>query len=182
MKICLDPGHGMANRRAGLYDPGAESHGATEAAIVMDWAQELRALLIAAGHKVVRTRVDDADPTPLAHRPRIAREHQADLMISLHCNAADGRAHGTETFFRGKEHAPRATALNTALVQALGTRDRGIKTEGSSQHATLAVMAFQPCYLIELAFIDHPEDRARLLDPALRHRACQALAQVILGE
>lgn len=29
--ICLDPGHGMNNRRPQVYDPGAESAGFTEA-------------------------------------------------------------------------------------------------------------------------------------------------------
>jgi len=45
MTIILDPGHGMANKKAGIYDPGAVSNGVTEAEIVMDWANELKEYL-----------------------------------------------------------------------------------------------------------------------------------------
>ncbi|MEN3942992.1 N-acetylmuramoyl-L-alanine amidase [Prosthecobacter sp. SYSU 5D2] len=179
--IILDPGHGMANKRAKVYDPGACAAGETEAGIALDWANELRGLLLAAGHKVVRTRVDGRDPAPVGQRAAIARRYGGDIMISLHCNAATGQAHGTETFFRGKEHAPMATRLNEAVRAALGTRDRGIKTEAASQHRTLAIMAFQPCFLIELGFIDHDGDRTKMLDPALRRKACAALAEVLLA-
>lgn len=179
--IIADPGHGMSNQRAGVYDPGACSAGHTEADIVMDWANELKEVLEAAGRKVIRTRVDAKDPAPVGKRASIARQYGGDIMISLHCNAATGQAHGTETFFRGKEHAPMATRLNDAVVNALGTRDRGIKTEAQSQHKRLAIMAFQPCFLIELGFIDHDGDRAAMLDPALRRKACEALAQVLLA-
>ena len=36
MRICLDPGHGMGNRRSGVYDPGTLAAGHTEAAIAME--------------------------------------------------------------------------------------------------------------------------------------------------
>lgn len=181
--ICLDPGHGLANRRPGVYDPGATvTRGTltiTEAGVVMAWADELRAHLMARGLHVVRTRVDDSDPCPVGGRARIARHYQADVMISLHCNAADARASGTETFFRGKENAPLAARLNDAVRLALGTKDRGIKTEAQSQHQTLAVMSFQPCFLIELGFLDHDSDREKMTDPVLRTKACEALADVL---
>lgn len=177
--IILDPGHGMSNVRAGRYDPGACAAGHTEAAIVMDWANELRAILQAAGHKVIRTRVNAHDPAPVSERASIAKDFGGDIMISFHCNAANGQAHGTETFFRGKENAPMAHKLNDVVVGALSTRDRGIKTEASSQHKRLAIMAFQPCFLIELGFIDHEGDRAKMLDPALRRKACEALAKIL---
>jgi N-acetylmuramoyl-L-alanine amidase len=40
-------------------------------------------------------------------------------------------------------------------------------------------MAFQPCFLIELGFIDHAGDRAAMLDPQKRKTACLALADLI---
>ena len=51
--IIIDPGHGMSNRQPGVYDSGATSSGHSEAAIVMDWANELRDILKARGMKVV---------------------------------------------------------------------------------------------------------------------------------
>lgn len=179
--IILDPGHGMGNRRRNHYDPGACAAGATESAIVMDWANELRGILRARGVAVVRTRVDAHDPAPARERAAIARRYRGDIMVSLHCNAANGRASGTETFYRGEENKPLATRLNLAVVNSLHTRNRGAKTEAASQHARLAIMAFQPCFLIELGFIDHRGDREKMLDPDLRHAACTALAEVLCG-
>ena len=179
MTIIIDPGHGMGNRRAGVFDPGACSSTVREADIAMDWANELRGILMAAGHRVVRTRIDHKDPAPVGKRAGIARHFGGEIMISIHCNAANGSANGTETFYRGEANRERADALNMAVVQTLGTRNRGTKLESDSQHSRLAVMAFQPCFLIELGFIDHAGDRAKMLDPVLRKLACNAIAQVI---
>jgi N-acetylmuramoyl-L-alanine amidase len=179
MTIILDPGHGLGNRRAGVYDPGACSEEHCEATIAMAWANQLRGILLAAGHRVVRTRVDHKDPAPVGQRAAIARQYRGDIMVSIHCNAANGAAAGTETFYRGEANREQAEAINKAVVNALGTRNRGTKLESDSQHATLAVMSFQPCFLIELGFIDHPGDRAKMLDPVLRKAACNAVARVL---
>jgi N-acetylmuramoyl-L-alanine amidase len=181
MTIILDPGHGMGNRRAGRYDPGACAGGATEAAIAMDWVNELRAIPLAAGHLVVRTRIDHKDPAPVGQRAAIASRYHGDIMLSIHCNAANGTANGTETFYRGAENKAKAARLNLAVVNSLRTLSRGIKVEGDSQHARLAVMSFQPCFLLELGFIDNASDRERMLDPDLRRLACEALAKVLIG-
>lgn len=182
MIIILDPGHGMANRRAGIYDPGACAAGWQEADVAMAWVNELRDILRARKVAVVRTRVDAKDPAPVGQRAAIAKRYKGDIMLSIHCNAATGSASGTETFYRGEEHKPLAARINLAVCTALDTLGRGVKTESASQHARLAVMAFQPCFLLEIGFIDHPGDRAKMTDPALRHAACMALADVLTAE
>lgn len=179
MNIILDPGHGMSNRKSGRYDPGACAGCVEEATIALDWANELRTILRAAGHAVTRTRASRDDPAPVGKRAAIARQYGGQIMLSIHCNAANGNASGTETFYRGESNKDLAARLNLAVVDSLGTRSRGIKTESDSQHARLAVMAFQPCFLIELGFIDNAGDREKMLDPALRRSACQAIAKVI---
>ena len=102
-------------------------------------------------------------------------------MISLHCNAANGKASGIETFYRGADDRATAKRLTDALCAVLGLPNRGPKTEVESQHRSLAVMEFDKCWLIELGFIDNPTDRNKLLDPVLRYLACQAIADVILS-
>jgi len=179
MTIILDPGHGLSNRRSGTFDPGACSNGFREADIAMDWANELRGILMDAGHKVIRTRIDHSDPAPVGQRAAIAKAFGGDVMLSIHCNAANGTANGTETFYRGEENKAKAAAINSAVVLALGTRNRGVKTETASQHARLAVMAFQPCFLLELGFIDHDGDRLRITNAINRRKACDALAKVL---
>lgn len=178
--IILDPGHGMANRNAGVFDPGAVSNGVREADIVMDWANVLREVLLERGHRVVRTRVDHRDPAPIGQRAKIAKDYHGEIMLSLHCNAFNGTASGTETFYRGLNHRAKAERITAAVCKALGTKNRGAKNESQSQHARLAVMDFQPCFLLEIGFIDNILDRTRMLDPALRRQACNALADELL--
>jgi N-acetylmuramoyl-L-alanine amidase len=179
MTIILDPGHGLSNRKDGVFDPGAVSNGVREADIVMDWANEIRAFLRCAGYNVIRTRINNADPAPVGERAAIAKEFGGDIMLSIHCNAANGNANGTETFYRGESNRKKAEDINKAVVDALGTKDRGVKLESASQHKRLAVMAFQPCFLVELGFIDNPEDRAKMLDHELRAKACEAIANAL---
>ena len=145
----------------------------------MEWANELRAVLKERGAKVIRTRVDDKDPCPVSRRDDIARAYGGDIMVSLHCNAATGTASGVETFYRGEDDRPMAARLTDALCGVLQLPNRGPKTEKSSQHSSLAVMEFDKCFLIELGFIDNPKDRAKLLDPDLRRKSCEAIADAI---
>ena len=181
MIIILDPGHGMSNRKSGQYDPGALSNGVAEADIALAWANELRTILTARKHKVVRTRVDAQDPCPVWRRDDIARSYKGDRMISLHCNAANGKASGTETFYRGEDDRVLATKLTAAVCGVLSTKNRGAKTESQSQHTALAVLEFDKCWLLEIGFIDHSDDRAKMLDPALRKKACEAIADVLVS-
>lgn len=186
LTICLDPGHGKDNAKPGRYDPGATAKQGrtevTEAEIVMDWVNELRAILMAMGHRVVRTRVNAQDPAPVGARAGIAKEYKCDVFISFHCNAFNGNANGTETFYRGAKNKDLAARCNDAVVAGLGTMDRGLKTESASQHSRLAVLSFPRAVLIELGFIDHTDDRAKLLDQKLMLLACQNLADAITFE
>jgi N-acetylmuramoyl-L-alanine amidase len=181
MIIILDPGHGMSNRRTGRYDPGAVAAGVEEASIAMDWTNELRDILRSRKVAVVRTRIDAKDPAPVSQRAGIARRYKGDIMVSFHCNAAGPQAQGTETFYRGEANKLKAVRLNATVVTTLNTRNRGAKTEDQSQHGRLAIMSFQPCFLIELGFITNAYDREQMLNPALRKRACEALADVLLN-
>ena len=178
--VCIiDVGHGMGNKRAGVFDPGAVSNGIREADIALAWANELRAILRARKIPVIRTRVDNLDPAPIGQRARIAKDYGGTIMLSLHCNASSGTASGTETFYRGDSNKAFAMRLNQAVASAIGTRNRGSKTESQSQHKRLAVMSFQPCFLIEIGFIDNAGDRAKMLDPEKRKLACAALADLL---
>jgi N-acetylmuramoyl-L-alanine amidase len=177
--ILLDPGHGMSNRRRNVYDSGATAGGAEEATVCMDWVNVLRAILIARGCRVIRTRKDAKDPAPVTARAGIARQYAGEIMLCIHCNDADGTATGTEVFYRGASNKAQASAIGQAVATTLGLRFRGAKTEKESQHPNLAVMAFQPCFLVELGFIDNAKDRAAMLDPVKRGKACQLLADLI---
>lgn len=91
-RIVIDPGHGG-------HDPGAQANGLVEAALVLDIAKRLEALLSAQpGFEVVLTRTSN-DFIPLEERTAIANRENADLFLSIHANASRRVAtRGIETY------------------------------------------------------------------------------------
>lgn len=102
--VVLDPGHG------GL-DPGAEREGASEAALMLSFARELKEALLRDGRfRVVMTRNEDVF-VPLETRTSIARETGADLFLSLHADAlVEGDAQGATVYTLANEASDEATA------------------------------------------------------------------------
>ncbi len=94
-KIVIDAGHGGK-------DPGRpNSSGIKEKDIVLKIALDLGNKLEETGNKVIFTRDKDVFLT-LRERASIANDVDADLFISIHCNAFhDSSVHGSETFVYG---------------------------------------------------------------------------------
>ena len=94
-KIVLDAGHGGK-------DPGRPNkNGIKEKNIVLNIALLLGKKLESNNNKVIYTRKDDRFLS-LRKRASIANESDADLFISIHCNAFnDSRVYGFETFVYG---------------------------------------------------------------------------------
>lgn len=96
--VVLDPGHGGK-------DPGAIGANSKEKDVVLSVAKKL-GKKINDNHsdvKVLYTRTTDKF-IPLDERPKIANEANAQLFISLHCNALDRRKRspqGVETYILG---------------------------------------------------------------------------------
>jgi N-acetylmuramoyl-L-alanine amidase len=175
LKVCLDPGHGMANRRAGTYDPGCVRGELHEADIVLDYARAIGAELqaLGVGVTVFFTRRDNTRPTPLGTRAALAEDAGCDLFVSIHVNDADGKPTGTETFYTGTDDEPLAARCQAAMLKGLGLRDRGIKQTGS-----LTVLKFRgPAVLLELGFIG--ADAASLTDKTKIAATAKLLAQAI---
>lgn len=161
IKLCIDPGHGSSNRKAGVYDPGACAGNLTEAGVVLEWALTGKWVCKEAGIECYLTRDDDSDPNPVGQRDDKAERENCTHFVSLHCNAGGG--HGTETYYRDQRDKVLAQIANTCAHQSLGLPNRGVKSEGSSQHPRLAVFDFDgPACLVELGFIDNANDRLLL--------------------
>lgn len=165
MKLAIDPGHGNSNRKAGVYDPGAVANGQSEADIVLAWALSGRWILTREfGIEVYLTRDDDSDPTPVGSRDDKAEAAGCTNLLSLHCNAFNGKASGTETYYRDMADKGFAGTVQTLAVASLSLPNRGLKIESASQHTRLAVFDFDgPACLLELGFIDNPGDLQCLL-------------------
>jgi len=118
--IVLDPGHGGE-------DPGAIGPGGiAEKNVVLDVAKRLRQRLASHDNvRIVLTRETDVF-VPLLERTRIANREDADLFVSLHVNAVDGRrrekVRGVETYLLNwtntKEARRVAERENRILVRA----------------------------------------------------------------
>ncbi|MDR1915692.1 MAG: N-acetylmuramoyl-L-alanine amidase [Synergistaceae bacterium] len=107
--VVVDAGHGG-------HDPGAMGNGLREKNINLLAALELAASLKALGLDVKLTRADDRY-LKLAERTAFANNNNADIFISLHCNALPKgqRASGTELYLMA-EHTDR-DALNLAIME-----------------------------------------------------------------
>ena len=99
--IVLDAGHGGK-------DPGRPTKlGYTEKAIALKLVLKIgKALEKNPNIKVIYTRKTDVF-IELHERARIANKADADLFVSIHCNAHNTQAHGTETFVVGASNSQR---------------------------------------------------------------------------
>jgi len=93
--IVIDPGHG------GIDTGTRAPNGETEKALVLAFGLTLRDKIEKTGkYRVVMTRSDDTF-VPLSERTRLARARQAQLFISIHCDAlarGDGEAQGATVY------------------------------------------------------------------------------------
>jgi N-acetylmuramoyl-L-alanine amidase len=111
--VVIDPGHG------GIDNGTRASNGPLEKALVLDFSLLLRDRIEKSGkYRVVLTRTDDSF-IPLADRVRIARNHKAQLFISIHCDAlarGEGEAQGA-TIYTLSEQASDAEAARLAEAE-----------------------------------------------------------------
>lgn len=170
--VCIDAGHGGS-------DPGALGHGLRESDINLDVAQRLADLMRASGWTVYMTRTSDSTVS-LSARTSYANSHNASRFVSIHCNAFNQSAHGTETYSytsgSSTSHSMR-DRVNPQVVYALSTYNRGCKTAG------FYVLRYtnMPAILCELAFIDNQSDAAKLGNSYYRQRAAEAIRTGVLN-
>lgn len=95
--------------------------------------------------------------------PDDINELAPDFIVSLHCNAFNKKASGTEVLFyhRSKKGKKLAKKLNKSLVTALGLKDRGIKAKSAEDRGGFLLKKTDaPCLIAEPFFIDNDKDLA----------------------
>jgi N-acetylmuramoyl-L-alanine amidase len=188
--VVLDAGHGG-------HDNGALSLWGSEKLYSLDVVLRAKALLQAAGYKVVLTRPNDVF-IPLDERVRIANQYKRAIFISVHFNSG-GWGTGVETFSlaprgvpsmmsdgpsvsdlvecagnaRDAENMALATASHAALVVKTRMYDRGLKRARFVVIRDLKI----PGVLLECGFQSNPVDGKLIATPLYR----QTLAQSILS-
>ena len=99
--------------------------------------------------------------------PSDINELNPDFIISLHCNAFNGSASGTEVLYyhRSVNGKKIAAILNEQLVNALGLKNRGIKPKTAEDRGgNLLKNTVGICVIAEPFFIDNDEDLNIVID------------------
>ncbi len=128
--IVIDPGHGG-------IDGGAESSGGTiEKSVTLAFAKELRDKLAKSGtYDLFLTREGD-EFLRLDERVRIARQHGADLFISVHADTIRLKGIRGATVYTVSDKASDAEAQALADRENLSDQLAGIEIDNDSQEVT----------------------------------------------
>ncbi|HEX6724495.1 MAG TPA: N-acetylmuramoyl-L-alanine amidase [Gaiella sp.] len=198
--VVIDPGHdARANLATEPIGPGSTTRkikdgggthgvvtGIREPDLTLDVSLRLRALLRAAGVRVVmtRTRTAGASMGNIA-RAEIANRAGAALFLRVHADgSASASARGTHTLtptlrrgwtddvYRSSRRA--ATLVQAELVRALGFPDRGIQERSDFTGFNWADV---PVILVEMGFMTNPTEDRALARAGVRQRAALGLCQ-----
>ncbi|HEB81323.1 MAG TPA: N-acetylmuramoyl-L-alanine amidase, partial [Gammaproteobacteria bacterium] len=102
-----------------------------------------------------------------ASLPDDINEYEPDFIISLHCNAFNEKASGTEVLYYHRSAVGRkmAALLDKKLIAALGLKDRGIKAKSAEDRGGYLLKTTNaPCVISEPFFIDNNEDLKTVMD------------------
>ena len=181
--VVLDPGHGG-------NDTGTIARGLTESEVTLDLARRIEGRLSAIGVTVLFTRSATTGPDDLL-RSTMANQAHADIMLSLHCDSTDQpQASGVATFFWGLERFGAWSAVGehlANLIQREIVSRTGLADCRSHPRGWQLLQRTQmPTVRIEAGYLSHPEDAARLADPAFLDTLAEAiviaLQRMYLGE
>lgn len=150
IKVCINPGHCPG------FDSGAVGFGITEAEKVLSIGKKVEKILQAAGIKTKLVQLDG-----LAEISNASKLWGANYFVSIHCNAANTSARGTETYYyrNAPEEKPFAESVHAEIRRAIPELiDRGVKSAGFS----VIARSHCPAVLVETAFIDNAADNQLL--------------------
>ncbi len=204
--IVLDPGHGGS-------DPGKENKllGVNEKTLTLDVALRVRKILEARGWRVLMTRSDDRELSPikkkdLQMRDDYANSNQADLYLSIHFNSVEKdseRVTGVETYTMTPQFMLSAANLekdkltDTAFPgnkldyanllfgeQIHRAMLGGLKTpDRGFKRGRLAVLQFLDCpgALVECGYLSSIVEARRIATAEFRQKIAEAIASGVQG-
>ena len=181
--IAIDPGHGGSD--SGAIGPT----GIMEKSVTLRVSRELKRLLEAEGAKVVLTRTGDTEVSSkgsgataveeLEARCEVANRANADIFLSIHADAFTNReVKGTTAYYytKGTKQSKRlADSVRMALIDAIGTLDRGTQTSNFYvvKHTDM------PAILVEISFISNPDEEKMMNSEAGIKKIAQGIADGI---
>ena len=187
--IFLDPGHGGS-------DSGAVSGGVREKDLTLSVYNKVSSKLATLGYTVLTSRNVDKD-VDLVDRADQANKANADMLLSIHFNAGGrGIARGIETYYyqatadrvpkinkenhNNPERLERSRKLANKVQQNLlyqtGANDRGVKRASFTVLRETSI----PSILVELGFIDNPEERNKIKTNEYQERLANGIVDGIV--
>lgn len=173
-KIYIDPGHNPTGN-----DTGAVGYGLKEQDVSVQIGVLLRDMLINGGQTVKMSRENITDTiaqglnASLAGRYNAANSWNADIFVSIHCNAASTKAYGCETYYCTGSTQGRALAecVQPHMTAETERYNRGVKS------ANFAVIRHtnMPAILVETAFIDNYDDNRFLASEDGKYKCAVAI-------
>lgn len=177
--ICIDPGHGG-------YDPGAINYtlGHKEKDITLKISKKTADILNKRGWNVVMTRTTDRDVSyygssdmeELGARVRTAQDMNADVFVSIHCDAsANTSVKGISTHWYKKSDQILASKIHAQMLKEIKNKDR--KTQQNRFYVLSNTK--MPAVLIETGFITNSEDIKYLTQAGGIEKVAKAIADGI---
>lgn len=151
-RICLVVGHGGKDK--GAYNKITKE---TELDYNLDLAPKIKEKLIEQGYIVDIHNRGNASSENIHYLNKI----DFDIIVSLHCNAYNGYANGTEVLYwnTSKKGQLLAQLLQESIIDTLGLQDRGLKPiKYGDRGAYLLGKTKAVTVLIEPFFIDNDND------------------------
>ena len=169
MKFAIDIGHNAPPKDRGAMGIRFEDE------LTRGVGRELIKILVRNKHTVIETAPTFALDVISSLKWRVKEAHygNADVFVSIHFNAFNSRAHGTEIYALSRIGLGIATEINTEIVK-LGFYNRGVKRAPFYvlKHTTM------PAVLIECCFCDSKKD----MDLFDAKKMATAIATGLIGD
>jgi N-acetylmuramoyl-L-alanine amidase len=176
--IVLDPGHGGD-------DLGACAHDLVESEVVLDLATRIEGRLGVLGVATYLTRGDGTCPDD-EERARFANTAQADLLISLHTDAALSAAPaGVAAYYYGAtlhgRHVRSAVGerLATLVQNEIVARTDLLDCRTHMKSWSLLRLTKMPAVRVDVGYITNDRDAARLRTPEFRDAVAEAVVAAV---
>ncbi|HZK34818.1 MAG TPA: N-acetylmuramoyl-L-alanine amidase [Bacillota bacterium] len=178
-KVAIDNGHGL--NTPGKRTPPFPNTGK----VIHEWefnyptAKKLNVELQRCGFKTIMVS-DTSKDTPLRTRTDRANKAKADVFVSIHYNAFQGKwgTHGgVDTFHHPSSTKGKKLAayVQKELVPATGLRDRGAQ----AYNFFVCRETNMPAILCECGFMDNLEEAKLMLNEGYQQRVAEAIAKGI---
>lgn len=172
--ICLDPGHAKNTSGKRSFDSTLLEYEFNRD-VASRTAYYLKKYDI---NYIYTTYYEDTD-LALSSRAKCANNNKADLFVSFHANAYGttwNTANGFETYYYTSKSKSFAETVHKEVLNQIGLKDRGIKTENFTVISTTNM----PAILIEYGFYSNQEEVEKLKSADFRDKCAKGTCYGIL--